>query len=89
MFPTQHLLPALNELAIEAGSAIMAIYETDFDIRSKDDQSPVTEADEIAEAIILKGLASIAPDIPVVAEEQAAAGKVPDVSGGLFGWLTL
>ena len=41
----------------------------------KNDQSPVTEADEQAEKIILDGLARHFPDIPVVAEEQASAGQ--------------
>src|SRR3546814_9930455 len=54
--------------------------------RRKSDASPVTVADEEAEAVILSGLATLTPDIPIVAEEEAAAGRVPDVSGGSF-WL--
>ena len=46
----------------------------------------MTEADTRAEAVILAGLAEIAPDIPVLAEEAVSAGHIPDVSGGPF-WL--
>lgn len=76
----------LHALALKAGDAILEIYATDFEVRGKKDDSPVTEADEAAEAVILAGLKSLTPDIPVVAEESVAAGHVPDVSGGRF-WL--
>ncbi|HTY93515.1 MAG TPA: 3'(2'),5'-bisphosphate nucleotidase CysQ, partial [Steroidobacteraceae bacterium] len=46
--------------------------------------SPVTAADQLAEEIILRHLAAHAPGIPVVAEEQVAAGVVPVVSGEFF-----
>jgi 3'(2'), 5'-bisphosphate nucleotidase len=73
--------------ALAAGAAIMEIHATlsAGDTRAKGDGSPVTEADERAEAIILAALAEIAPDIPVVAEEQVAAGVVPEI-GAQF-WL--
>ncbi len=62
----------LRTLALEAGAAIMKIYESDdFDVRAKSDASPVTEADELADALIAKGLASAFPEIPAVTEEQA------------------
>lgn len=57
----------------------MAIYATDFEIRDKNDDSPVTEADEKAEAVILAELARLTPDIPVISEEAAAAGRIPAV----------
>jgi 3'(2'), 5'-bisphosphate nucleotidase len=72
--------------AREAGAKIMEIYQSDFEVQIKSDESPVTAADEAAEAIILEHLAKIAPDIPVVAEESVAAGKIPDISGGTY-WL--
>jgi len=75
---------ALVAITEEAGRAILDIYATDFDTRTKGDSSPVTEADEKAEAIILDRLAALAPSIPVVAEESAAAGSIPDISGGRF-----
>jgi len=78
------LLMPLAGLAREAGAAVMAVYASDFSVRGKSDASPVTAADEQAEAIILAGLARLAPGIPVVAEEAAAAGHVPDIAGGTF-----
>lgn len=80
------LCSAITQLAIDAGDEIMEIYNRDFDVKTKDDSSPVTEADVNAEKIILAGLAKITPEIPVLAEESAAAGKIPDLSGGIF-WL--
>jgi len=80
------LCTAITALAIEAGDEIMNIYNRDFDVATKDDSSPVTEADVNAEKIILAGLAKITPEIPVLAEESAAAGEIPDLSGGIF-WL--
>jgi 3'(2'), 5'-bisphosphate nucleotidase len=72
------MLEKLAAIARQAGDAIMQIYETDFAVRDKTDASPVTVADECAEACILAALASLAPHIPAVSEEAAAAGKVPD-----------
>ena len=74
----------LCELAERAGREILAVYHSDFEVRSKADRSPVTDADERAEQVILEGLARLAADIPVVAEESFAAGRVPDVSDRPF-----
>jgi 3'(2'), 5'-bisphosphate nucleotidase len=71
-------------LALAAGAAIMDIYATEFKATSKTDTSPVTEADIRAEAIILKGLAQHWPDIPVIAEESVAAGRVPPIGAQFF-----
>ncbi|SFE50672.1 3'(2'),5'-bisphosphate nucleotidase CysQ [Roseivivax sediminis] len=66
------LTPVLRRLALEAGDAIMAIYEADdFDVKTKSDESPVTEADEAADALISAGLREAFPDIALVTEEQA------------------
>jgi 3'(2'), 5'-bisphosphate nucleotidase len=78
-------VPALCQLAREAGKAILTVYDTAFQVNQKDDASPVTAADTVAEGIILQGLAELAPDIPVVSEEAASAGIVPQV-GPCF-WL--
>lgn len=80
------LAPAILALARKAEAAIMAVYATPFEQRAKQDASPVTDADEQAEAIILAGLKTLTPDIPVVAEEQAARGETPDIAGKSF-WL--
>ncbi|MEO7245392.1 MAG: 3'(2'),5'-bisphosphate nucleotidase CysQ [Rubrivivax sp.] len=78
-------LDVLADIARRAGREIMTIYATDFAVRGKADASPVTAADERAEALIVPALQALAPDIPVVAEEAAAAGRAPRV-GARF-WL--
>ncbi len=78
------LLESLVPLIREAGAVIMDIYATDFDVTKKGDDSPVTQADERAEAVILAGLARLAPGIPVVAEEAVAAGHIPEVGDHFF-----
>lgn len=83
MKPTPTVYKLLN-LAQSAAKAIMAIYATDFSTRSKSDHSPVTQADEKAEVIILEGLKEFWPDIPVIAEEAAAAGQVPTFQNKFF-----
>lgn len=66
------LVAVMRRLAIEAGAAIMDIYGTDdFNIRAKADESPVTAADEAADALISAGLRAAFPDIALVTEEQA------------------
>lgn len=71
------LLDDLAEAAREAGEAILSVVERGFDVHTKHDASPVTEADHAAELIILASLARAAPGVPVVAEEQVAAGRIP------------
>lgn len=75
------VLEAVVQIARVAGAAIMEIYATDFAVRGKQDTSPVTEADERAEALIVPALQALAPGVPVVAEEAVAAGRVPEVAG--------
>ena len=66
------LVPVIRRLAIEAGNKIMEIYNSDdFDVRTKSDDSPVTAADEAADAIISAGLRASFPDVTLVTEEQA------------------
>jgi 3'(2'), 5'-bisphosphate nucleotidase len=74
----------LVALSLAAGQEIMSIYNTDFTHRDKSDSTPVTEADEKAELIILAGLARAFPNVPVVAEESAAKGNLPSTVGNLF-----
>src|SRR6056300_10024 len=78
------LMNELVQISLDAGAKIMEIYNGDIDVRTKDDASPVTDADEAAEKIILAGLSKAASEIPVVAEESVAAGNIPDISGGVF-----
>jgi 3'(2'), 5'-bisphosphate nucleotidase len=80
------LLPEIVALADRAGAVILEHYHGEVAVRAKADASPVTAADEAAEAVILARLAELTPDIPVVAEETVASGHVPDVDDGPF-WL--
>lgn len=66
------LVPVFRNLAIQAGEKIMEIYGSDdFQIKTKSDDSPVTAADEAADAIISAGLRAAFPDVMLVTEEQA------------------
>lgn len=78
------LLDALLGVAHEAGRAAHAVYESEFAVEHKADESPVTEADRASEAIILEHLARLAPDVPVVAEESVSAGRIPEVGEAFF-----
>ena len=71
------LLDDLAEAAREAGEAIQQIVRRGFEVEAKIDSSPVTEADRAAELIILAALARAAPGVPVIAEEEVAAGRIP------------
>ena len=68
------LVSVMRRLALEAGDRIMQIYDSpDFAVKTKSDASPVTEADEAADALISEGLAEAFPQIALVTEEQAAS----------------
>jgi 3'(2'), 5'-bisphosphate nucleotidase len=66
------LLPELVALAREAGAAVLRFYHGNHTVRRKADASPVTEADEASEAIILAGLKRLTPDVPAISEEAVA-----------------
>jgi 3'(2'), 5'-bisphosphate nucleotidase len=82
----EHLLPEIVALADRAGAVILEHYQGDVAVRAKADASPVTAADEAAEAVILARLAELTPAIPTVAEETVASGHVPEIHDGPF-WL--
>ena len=71
-FASPALLDALTDIASQAGGAIMRVRAKGAAVRTKDDASPVTEADEAAEAIILRGLARTLSGVTVVSEEAAS-----------------
>ncbi|ROL80714.1 3'(2'),5'-bisphosphate nucleotidase [Pseudomonas protegens] len=73
------LLEDVIDIAREAGELVMQVYRSDFEVRGKLDASPVTEADERAEALILRALAALKPHIPVISEEAATDGQVPEI----------
>ncbi len=83
-------LDALRRIAREAGALIMTHYGNDPVVRRKADASPVTAADEAAETLILAALRELAPEIPVISEEAAAQGKLPEIAAATPGrrfWL--
>lgn len=80
------LRDACTDLAREAAREILRVYAGDFGKRVKADKSPVTDADQAAEAIILAGLRHLTPGFAIIAEEEMAAGPAPDLNGGPF-WL--
>ena len=77
MIDHARLLDDIAEAACEAGEAILEIVKRGFEVEAKSDASPVTEADRVAELIILAALARAAPGVPVIAEEEVAAGRIP------------
>jgi 3'(2'), 5'-bisphosphate nucleotidase len=78
MIDRLRLLDDLAEAAREAGEAILDVVRRGFEVEAKRDSSPVTEADRAAELIILAALARAAPGVPVIAEEEVAAGRIPE-----------
>ncbi len=67
----QHWVPELITIVEEAGAAILEIYNTDFEIQTKSDESPLTQADLAAHHVIVRGLQILAPEIPIISEESA------------------
>ncbi|MDP9421784.1 MAG: 3'(2'),5'-bisphosphate nucleotidase CysQ [Pseudomonadota bacterium] len=72
------LLEALVVAARAAGAEILKLVEAGFEIETKHDESPVTVCDRAAEHIILEFLRQAAPGVPVIAEEEVAAGRIPE-----------
>lgn len=79
----QRLIEDIAVAAREAGDAILKIVRRGVDVETKLDRSPVTEADRAAERVILAALAKAAPGVPVIAEEEVAAGRIP-AHGALY-----
>lgn len=80
------LLNDVSALALEAGAAILKLYESGVEVTTKADKTPVTDADRAAEDIILPGLQRLTPDIPIVSEEAVATSGFPQNVGNRF-WL--
>ena len=86
---TPAVLAQVAQICRDAGAIIMPYFDAEgmaFDNKDDARKSQVTEADTAAEDMILPALRALAPHVPIVAEEAAAAGDIPDVSGGEF-WL--
>lgn len=69
------------QIAVAAGVRVLEVYARPARARLKADQSPVTEADEAAEALILAALPQAAPGVPVVSEEAVCRAGAPEVGG--------
>jgi 3'(2'), 5'-bisphosphate nucleotidase len=78
------LLAGLVDACLVAGAAILRHFESAPTHELKADNSPVTAADREAEAILLAALLRLDPDTPVVAEEEAAAGRIPEVAARFY-----
>jgi 3'(2'),5'-bisphosphate nucleotidase len=78
------MLDDLIALALAAGREIMAVRAAGFDAEKKGDGSIVTLADQRAEAIIEAGLAKLAPSVPMLGEEAASAGRIPECGARFF-----
>jgi 3'(2'), 5'-bisphosphate nucleotidase len=87
--PTLHadacadLMDELTRITAQAAEAILD-FATATGVRSKADGSPVTAADEAAEAIICDGLKRLAPAVPVISEEHAARERPTPIAGGSY-----
>src|ERR1700749_4106501 len=80
---TPHM-ETLVRIARAAGEVAMRHYQAGVDARGKSDRSPVTDAEEEAEKLILAELSAAFPGVPVVAEEEAAAGRIVAVGSRFF-----
>ncbi len=76
------IIETMLKAAIAASEVILEVYARPFEALSKTDGSPVTEADQRAEAVILELLASLG--IPVLGEESVAAGQIPELGARFF-----
>ncbi len=81
----ERLADGLLPVALAAGRVEMVHFSAGgVAVETKADRSPVTVADVQAEALILEGLRRLMPGVPVIAEEEVAAGRIPDISGAFF-----
>jgi 3'(2'), 5'-bisphosphate nucleotidase len=69
----ERLVDSLRAIAARAGEAIMQVYRGTFDVEHKSDNSPLTQADRDAHAVIADGLAELDPDVPLLSEESPTA----------------
>ena len=68
------LIDPVVTLAIDAGRKILEVYSSDFEVQSKDDDSPLTQADLASHHCIVAGLEALTPDIPIISEESELPG---------------
>jgi 3'(2'), 5'-bisphosphate nucleotidase len=82
--PTADLGATLADIAVEAARLILPLWRSGLAVTAKADESPVTEADQRAETLILERLAAAFPDIPVISEEDSSEFGVPEKIGRRF-----
>ncbi len=78
------LLDALLASVLAAGRIEMAHFKAGVTVATKADTTPVTIADQEAEEVLLAGLHAAAPGVPVIAEEEVAAGRTPAIGERFF-----
>jgi len=66
----ESLLDPVLDIAVRAGDKILEIYATDFEVETKEDESPLTAADKASHNTIVAALAELTPDIPIMSEES-------------------
>jgi 3'(2'), 5'-bisphosphate nucleotidase len=86
LLPLSTWLDQLVPIMQAAGAVVMRVYRSDFDVTTKTDDSPVTQADQMAEDLITRALTELTPEIPVVGEEAASAGLLAGETPPRF-WL--
>jgi 3'(2'), 5'-bisphosphate nucleotidase len=72
MIPKSLIKPVVA-LSVDAGRSILAVYETNFEVAHKADESPLTKADMASTQCILQGLRALTPDLPIITEEAGLA----------------
>ena len=80
----KRLAEGLLGVALAAARVQMSYFSSGVAVERKADHSPVTAADRESEEIILEGLARLAPGVPVIAEEEVTAGRIPGIGGAFF-----
>lgn len=74
------LARAFAVAALAAGRVILDVYATDFAVRRKSDASPVSDADEAAEAVLVPAVERLLPGVPILAEEAVSRGGLVEVA---------
>jgi len=77
MLPELEWLDRVIPIARAAGAVVMEVYATPFQVATKRDASPVTEADQRAETLIEAALARLTPEVVIISEEAVGAGRPP------------
>ena len=83
-------LQTMHEIACAAGQQIMQVYESDapVEVATKDDASPLTEADRRAHQLITDALSGLPEGLPILSEESEAISYDEEAAGKLIGWST-